>query len=281
MKKAICFGASEGVKIYFDTIEAEYDVIAFADNAKIKWGKEWLGKEIISPEEIKKYQFDYIIVTSPTGRFAIPKQLTDMGIDEAKIIIPTDIKYQTESRIEWLRSLSELHADIDKTADVAEAGVFQGEFAKYINSFYSDRKIHLFDTFEGFSDSDVHKEKGLSSAAVGNYSNTDVELVLRKLSHPENAVIHKGYFPQTAEGIISKFCYVNLDMDLYQPTLEGLRFFAPKMVKGGVISVHDYFWGGYEKSIKKAVHEFIDETEMKNLRLIPIGDKISVAVVGF
>lgn len=36
MKKAIWFGASEGVKYYFDTTKTEYEVIAFADNAEIR-----------------------------------------------------------------------------------------------------------------------------------------------------------------------------------------------------------------------------------------------------
>ena len=281
MKKVICFGAGEGAKRFFDKITEEYEVIAFADNQKSKQGEMLLGRKIISPEKIKDYQFDYILITSSLGIYSMPKQLADMGIDESKIIISPNFKYQVESRIEWLRSLAELQANIDKNVEVAEAGVFQGDFAKYINSFYPDRKLHLFDTFEGFSEKDIKSESGLSSAFAGNFSATDEEIVLNKLKYPENVLVHKGYFPQTAEGITSQFCYVNLDMDLYQPTLEGLRFFAPKMVKGGVISIHDYFWGPYEKSIKKAIGEFMEETELKNLRLMPIGDETSIAVVGF
>ena len=33
--------------------------------------------------------------------------------------------------------------------------------------------------------------------------------------------------------------------------------------------------------MKKAISEFMDETEFKNLRLMPIGDGISIAIVGF
>ena len=43
----------------------------------------------------------------------------------------------------------------------------------------------------------------------------------------------KGYFPESAHGIDEKFAFVSLDLDLYKPTLEGLRFFYPKMIKGG------------------------------------------------
>lgn len=33
---------------------------------------------------------------------------------------------------------------------VAEVGVFQGEFAQYINVAFPDSKLYLFDTFDGF-----------------------------------------------------------------------------------------------------------------------------------
>lgn len=42
---------------------------------------------------------------------------------------------------------------------LAELGVYQGELAKYINKTFPDRELHLFDTFEGFCESDVEIEK--------------------------------------------------------------------------------------------------------------------------
>lgn len=279
MEKAICFGAGGTAKHLFNKISEKYEVLAFVDNQESRHGQKWLGKEIIAPDKIRDYPYDYIIITSLMGE-AISNQLVGMGVDKSRIIT-SFISYPVESRIAWLHSLSELQKNIDPSIEVAEVGVFQGDFAKYINSFYPDRILHLFDTFEGFSEKDIEQEKGLSSACSGHLAATSEEIVTSKLKYPKNVFIHKGYFPQTAEGITSQFCYVNLDLDLYLPTLEGLRFFVPKMVKGGVITIHDYLWGAYEKSIKKAVHEFMDETEFKNLRLMPIGDKISIAVVGF
>ena len=37
-----------------------------------------------------------------------------------------------------------------------------------------------------------------------------------------------------------EFCFVHLDTDLYQSTLDSLEFFWPRMVKGGRIISHDY-----------------------------------------
>lgn len=38
---------------------------------------------------------------------------------------------------------------------VAECGVLYGETAMFINKYWSDRTLHLFDTFEGFPDNDI------------------------------------------------------------------------------------------------------------------------------
>ena len=37
----------------------------------------------------------------------------------------------------------------------AELGVFKGEFSRFINHYFPDRKLYLFDTFEGFDSRDV------------------------------------------------------------------------------------------------------------------------------
>ena len=48
---------------------------------------------------------------------------------------------------------------------------------------------------------------------------------------------------------------VNIDADLYAPSIEALQFFYPRLANGGAILVHDYnhTWNG----VPKAVDEFI------------------------
>lgn len=96
------------------------------------------------------------------------------------------------------------------------------------------------------------------------------------MMYPEQCIIKKGYFPQSAEEIEEQFCYVNLDMDLYKPTLEGLYFFYPRMTQGGIITIHDYFTKGYE-GIKVALHKFLEEMGEKIVPF-PIGDHVSIAI---
>ena len=74
-----------------------------------------------------------------------------------------------------------------------------------------------------------------------NFSVNNEEIARSKMPNIEQCEFHKGYFPETAKGIEDKFCFVNLDMDLYQPMLAGLEFFMQRMTAGGVILLHDYF----------------------------------------
>jgi predicted O-methyltransferase YrrM len=74
-----------------------------------------------------------------------------------------------------------------------------------------------------------------------------------------------------------KFAFVSLDMDLYKPTLEGLRYFYPRMSRGGIIAIHDFFSDAYP-NIKQSVYEYEEEISSR-LCLVPVGDDISIAIV--
>ena len=161
---------------------------------------------------------------------------------------------------------------------VAEGGVFQGEFAKEINRVFPDRSLYLFDTFRGFDPRDVKIEvrENFSETKAGHFNITSVEHVLEKMPHRGMCVVREGFFPESTFGIEDTFCFVNLDFDLYQPTLAGLEFFVQKMVPGGVILVDDYFARGY-KGVKHAVTEYAEKN--RAVRVYPIGDGNSVAVL--
>ena len=180
-------------------------------------------------------------------------------------------------RKQWLADFAKVVYSRNIIGNVAEAGVFRGDFAKHINALFSDKTLYLFDTFEGFPAEDVLYEKLPSKAKAGYYDYTTESLIISKLPNPQKAIIKKGYFPKTAEGIEDKFCFVNLDLDLYKPTLEGLKFFWDKMTEGGVILIHDYFSDEFP-NIKTAVVDFESAWGI-NLNIIPIGDKYSIAIV--
>ena len=146
---------------------------------------------------------------------------------------------------------------------VAEAGVYRGDFARRINEFFPDRSLYLFDTFEGFAERDIiaDKERGYLYNNIGLHGDTSIEIVLQKMANRNSVIIKKGYFPDTAEGLEEKFCFVSLDMDLYQPILAGLEYFYSRLCAGGYIFVHDCnieqatFNGGSRQALLEFVHK--------------------------
>jgi O-methyltransferase len=141
---------------------------------------------------------------------------------------------------------------------IAELGVYRGDLASALNWLFPDRTLYLFDTFEGFSEKDLSAEQKAnhSQAAVGDFQNTSADFVLSRMTHPEKVVVRKGYFPATLGDLEDSFALVSLDVDLYQPTVAGLNYFYPRLVKGGCMFVHDYNNRRY-LGVRSAVDEFV------------------------
>lgn len=147
--------------------------------------------------------------------------------------------------------------------NVAELGVYKGDFAKYINEFFHNRKLFLFDTFEGFTDKDIDNDvKNGYSTGTEDFSDTSMDAVLKKMVYPQKCIIKKGWFPQTTDGVENeKFVFVSLDADLFAPIYEGLSFFYPRLTRGGVIFVHDFNNPDY-KGVSAAVKKFCKEQKI-------------------
>ncbi|GMO15693.1 MAG: hypothetical protein Ta2A_25830 [Treponemataceae bacterium] len=161
---------------------------------------------------------------------------------------------------------------------VAELGVFKGDFAKNINASFPNKKLYLFDTFEGFDERDVkiEHENEFSSAKNEGYYNSSTELVLSKMKHPSMCAIKKGYFPETTHDIAGdeKFAFVSIDTDLYEPIYNGLKFFYPRLSAGGYIFVHDYNNAAFSGA-KHAVRKFAQEY---GVSYFPLSDGCGTAV---
>lgn len=275
MKKVIIFGAGGMGQEIFDEINKSTEVVSFWDNAA-KEGQTLKGIPVVKPQKIRG-GIDAVILGACYP--SMVSQLSGLGIPDYLI----DDKYvdrRINCRIKFLERFAQLAYERDMDGCVAEAGVFQGEFAQHINRVFPDRKLFLFDTFTGFSEEDIKWESkagGFTGAAVGQYSSTAVEMVMEKMPFPQTVTVKPGYFPDTAKGIEEKFIFVNLDMDLYKPTLAGLEFFESRMDRNGVILIHDYF--SHYKGVEQAVNQFLDEH--RYLYALPIGDEISIAILGF
>lgn len=293
MKKIIIYGAwTFGRAILGEILkeEAEEVKIIFADPSPKFWGTYVEGYPVIRPEEIKEYKYDKVVVGGLSAFEEIIEELKEKcGVPEEKIDKSyAEMHYQISfgARIRWLEQFSYIAKLRSYPGACAEVGVFNGGFAKHINRLFPDRKLYLFDTFEGFSQNDVAMEKQMSKDFdwdVGGYSSfVPIDLIRAKMTTPEHVIFKVGYFPETAQSLEELFVFVNLDVDLYLPTLEGLRFFYSRMVRGGVIVVHDYFANTPSKEnmkfkgIETAVEEFSAEQAVGYL---PLADQKSIAFI--
>jgi len=161
---------------------------------------------------------------------------------------------------------------------VAELGVYKGKFARYINGYFPERTLYLFDTFEGFDDRDVKSEKQQAySTGEQDFSDTSVEAVLRLMPFRDKCVVVKGFFPESAAKIPSDlpFSFVSLDADLFEPIYNGLQYFYPRLSRGGYIFIHDFNNAEY-KGAGKAVEQFCAE---QGIGYVPIPDSGGSAII--
>jgi len=119
--------------------------------------------------------------------------------------------------------------------DFAELGVWRGNTASVLAWFAarSNRRVVLFDTFEGFHERDL---KGIDAGQRAYFSDTSVELVKEVIGGEcEVCEFVRGHFPESLDSSHSarRYAAVSLDCDLYEPMKAGLRFFYPLMPKGG------------------------------------------------
>ena len=147
----------------------------------------------------------------------------------------------------------------------AELGVYRGFFARCINLSLPERRLYLFDSFEGFGE-----EAQASEAFQAAHRNTAADKVLAMMPYPERIVLKPGFFPESLHGLEDRFCLVSLDVDFYQTTLDGLRYFWPRLEKGGYLLLHD--WGSPKlPGVARALADF--EAELgQRLPAVPLCD---------
>ena len=278
-KRILIFGASSSGKMVLSTLSHnDTEIIGFLDNDRTKWGSDIGGIQVLGNADIiNEYEaIDEIIVASINGIDTIKIQLLEAGVPLYKINT-SFMTVMVQARINFVKNFKKMNKEKLKDCNIAEGGVFQGDFSKELNCIFPDNKLFLFDTFEGFDLRDIEQERlySLSNAESGHLNITSEKLVMGKMLHKEMVEIRKGYFPESVLGLDNeKFLFVNLDFDLYAPTLAGLEFFFPRLVNGGVILVHDFFSDVY-LGVRKAVNEF----EAKNALIkLPIGDNSSVVI---
>lgn len=154
--------------------------------------------------------------------------------------------------------------------DIAEVGVYKGASAKLIR-LATDKKLHLFDTFEGLPEtSSKDNQKKFKKGEL--YAS--LESVKNYLDNYSNIYFYKGLFPLTSGPVKDKkFSLVHLDVDLYESTLDCLKFFYPRMSAGGIIISHNY---QDLKGVRKSFDEFFHDKP--EIVMEPIGTSQALVI---
>ena len=107
------------------------------------------------PEKVKELEYDFIVISLAEYEEEMKRQLISYGVSEEKIItfMRLDLKWQ-EPRYAMMRNCMSTIIERNIWGSMAELGVYKGEFSACLNQMLPDRKLYLFDTFEGFHNND-------------------------------------------------------------------------------------------------------------------------------
>lgn len=162
-----------------------------------------------------------------------------------------------------------------------ECGVWRGGSAMVIakvlkNRGIEDRKIYLYDTYEGMTPPTKHDitMKGENASQMMEESLDDIEDsvwcfasledVKRNLNttaySQDNIIYIKGKVEDTLPNSIpnQEIALLRLDTDWYESTKHELQVLYPMLVENGVLIIDDY---GYWQGCRKAVDEYFTENK--------------------
>ena len=278
MKKMCIFGAGQAGMMAAKWLPSEYKVECYIDNNPQKQNQKIDGCVVLSLEEALKTNPDYIwiAVLNKEASESVKEQIRTAGF-EGKLLDISDFRKYQDVRTATLRLVAQELKERNVPGQMAELGVFRGDFSAVMNEVFPNRELYLFDTFEGFDEKDIVIEEQFGTPGMGqkDFSDTSMELVRAKMNNPDKVHFYKGYFPDTFPEDMPRLALVSLDPDLYEPVYQGLKRFYPLLNSGGVILIHDYNSMQFP-GVKKAVRKYAEE---EGIFLIPLMDMHGTAVI--
>jgi O-methyltransferase len=136
----------------------------------------------------------------------------------------------------FLRSLLSLLDDVP--GDTAECGVWTGGSSWFIckNFEGTGRTHHGFDSFDGLSEPDQHDGEYWRPGDLST-----PEAAARQTLQGFSFMLYEGWIPERFDEVAdTTFCFVHVDVDLYQPTRDSIEFFYPRVAPGGIMLFDDY-----------------------------------------
>ncbi|HEX9989877.1 MAG TPA: TylF/MycF/NovP-related O-methyltransferase [Chloroflexia bacterium] len=166
--------------------------------------------------------------------------------------------------------------------DIVECGVYKGgsmmAVAKSLVAQGAERKLYLFDTYEGMPDpadadvtvygkaaADIMRKEDKATSDIWAYSPLEeVQRNLRDTGYDARLLVFvKGRVEETIpEQAPEQISLLRLDTDWYESTYHELVHLYPRLSVGGVLIIDDY---GHWQGARKAVDQYIEENHVKVL----------------
>lgn len=153
----------------------------------------------------------------------------------------------------FLRELARWSRGVD--GDIAECGSFRGASAYFLAEATggTGKRLHLFDSWQG-----LPPPVGADGSAwkAGDLTASEAECLATLAPFATRVDSYRGWIPDRfAEVEDRTFSLVHVDVDLYEPHRDALRFFWPRLADGGVMVFDDY-GSSYCPGARQAVDEY-------------------------
>jgi len=205
----------------------------------------------------------------------------DMEPDFFKIL--SECKGHTMTSVERMYSLYKSVEYVTKNSipgDFVECGVWKGGSAMVIlltlmKHNIKDRKLYLYDTYEGMPKPGKEDINFLGASAIDRWNEktkkgklkwadvglNEVKDYLKLSGYPMNKLIFvKGMVENTIpETVPEKISVLRLDTDWYDSTKHELENLYPLLSKGGILIIDDY---GHYKGSRKATDDYMEKNKI-------------------
>jgi hypothetical protein len=171
-----------------------------------------------------------------------------------------------------------LHNVAGVPGDLCEVGCYRGLSAYLIAGIVRDLKkqarFHLCDSFGGLSEFSARDQSPfykMDRAEKRQKFVCSLEVVQQNLREFDFIEYHQGWIPAPFASLAhTLFCFVHIDVDLYQPTRDSFEFFYPRLMPNGLMVFDDY---GTEKfpGARAAIEECLRQVDDAFFVALPSG----------
>lgn len=123
-------------------------------------------------------------------------------------------------------------------------------------AWFADRKVHLFDSFEGIPQAGPHDTEYLEAGHAAGLSKCSIETTRQQMEAwgiPEELLVyHPGWFSDTVASMMqTPIALLRLDGDLYESTRVCLDHLYPLVSVGGTVIVDDWTLSGVRRAMQE------------------------------